>query len=1100
MKKNLTDALTCAANISYLTSEYSAIYPITPSSAIGEIYSKKSENGEKNIFGNVPKVDVMESELGAISSSNGSLWGGSYSTTFTSSQGLLLMIPNLYKLSSSQKPFVLTVSARSLSTHALNIFCDHSDVMATRQTGFTMLCSSTTQKVEDFAMLANMITLKSKIPVMHFFDGFITSHKQDMIDELTLENIKNLFPFKEFYEFKKEALNSTNPKVFGTNQNPDIFFQNREKIEIQTRKLPSIINECFNEFYRETGRKYSIFEYFGDKNATKIIVSMGSSTETLKSVLKYLPNEFGLISVNVFNPFVKEEFLKVLPKSTKIITILDRTKENGSICEPLAQNVISCLQNKNIEILTGRYGLGGKDFDLNCAKACFLNMDRDKKTNFTVNIVDDICQSNLKLENENFDEKVTKIGFFGLGSDGLVSSSKIGMKILNKFTNLYISGNNYYDSKKSGNLTESQIFLSKEKIEINYKVKQFDYAIISNSNLLVNFDLAYRLNDNATLIINATKEEIEAFPNYVKNLLSNKNCTIYYINADNLAKKYNLNNKINIIMLSTFFKLTNYVDYKILKEEIKRIALSLYGTSCDYIDDINDDISEFPCPVFWKSLENTRVEKSNLEKIIRGEGDDVPVSFFNINGDSENINLHSSLDTHKAEWKNERCIQCKNCIMSCPHSAIKLKIVKDEELENAPKDFKFLKTKNGDNFCLFVDTKKCTGCSNCVNICPTKALILEKYSNNEDFFNSLKSIKQSTNLSFENDYFACNTACNGCNEILYYKLLGKMFGDHLCLTNATGCSSIYNGAVGCSPFIKDQNGFGTSFISNLFEDNAEFGYGITNGNNLSRENLKNYVEENLLNFSEKFKTALKDFVDNFEDFDKTKEIYNIIKDEKPKNEFDEFVKNNINFIVKQINFIVGGDGWAYDIGFSGLDHIVATNKNVNILILDNELYANTGGQTSKSTNYGAKTKYTNKKDIKKKDLFLSLFQYDNLYFSKVCYHADKKQCINSIVDAVNHKGPSIILAYCPCVNHKINMQNSLVCGQKAVKCGYFNLMTFKDKTLTLDSTPDFSKLEEFLTMEGIYKNLNETERKILIKQKENEYEFYLKLSQIFNKK
>lgn len=1097
MKKILTDALNSVARISYLLSEYSAIYPITPSSTMGEIYSQKCESGEKNLFGNINKVDVMQSELGAISASHGALWGGTYSTTFSSSQGLLLMIPNMYKMSSSLKPFVLNVSARSLSSHALNIFGDHSDVMATRQTGFTMICSSNTQKSQDFSLLSHMITLKSKIPVLHFFDGFVTSHKQDTIDELSIENIKNLFPYKEFYDFKTEGLNSIEPRTLGTNQNPDIFFQNRERIDEQILKLPKIINECFEDFYKETGRKYGCFEYFGDVNATKIIVSMGSSVETLKSTLKFLPKDYGVIGVNVFNPFLKEEFLKVLPKETKIITILDRTKENGSLFEPLAQNVISALMDTNIQILAGRYGLGGKDFDLNCAKTCFENMSNDKKSHFTVNIVDDINHSNLKLKIENFKDNITKIGFFGMGSDGLVSSSKIGMKILFNNCNFFVSGNNYYDSKKSGNLTESQIFISKEKIEINYKVKDFDYLVLSNSNMLFEYDLEEKLGTDATLIINATEDEMESYPNYIKSVLSKKNCKIVLVNAEEISRKFNLGNKINLVMLASFFFKTNFIDFNTAKEKINNYSLSQFGKNCDYLDKIEENITNFNIPSNWKNLDSKKVEKSFLEKIIRSEGDNVPVSFFKTNGDSENINLHHTALSKKAKWLSEKCIQCKNCVLSCPHSAIRLKVVSNKELENAPSEFKFIKTKKGENFCLYIDTEKCTGCANCVNICPTKALILEKYANtNLDYFNSLKSIEPNL-IDLNSDYFACNTACNGCNEIMYYKILGKLYGNHLNLINATGCSSIYNGGVGCSPFVKNDNGRGTSFISNLFEDNAEFGYGVTNGNQMARNELLDFIKKNIENTSDEYKIVLKEYLncDN-NDFEKQSKLYEKISKIKPKNEFDEIVFKNSKYLIKQINFIVGGDGWAYDIGFSGLDHIVATNKNVNILILDNELYANTGGQTSKATNFGAKTKYTNKKEINKKDLFLSLFQYDNLYFSRVSYFADKNQCLKSFKEATLHNGPSIILAYCPCLNHKIDMQNSIVCSQKAVKSGYFNLMTYSNRKLTLDSIPDFSKLKEFISLDGRYKNLSESDVDTLIKRKESEYEFYKNLSQI----
>lgn len=1095
--KIITDALTACSNINYLTTEYSAIYPITPSSNMGEQYSIKSEKGDTNIFNNIPVVDILQSEAGAIASCNGALNSGLYSTTFTSSQGLLLMIPNMYKMASSLKPFVLNVASRSISSHALNIFCDHSDVMSTRQTGFIMLFASSVQEAQDFTMLSHMITLKSKIPVMNIFDGFITSHKIDTIENLSKENIINLFPFKNFEDYKNTSLTNIQPKVLGTNQNHDTFFQNRERIEENYKNLPKIINNCFNEFYKETGRKYSSFEYFGNKNASKIVISVGSSTQTLKRCLNYLSNDYGVISVKIFNPFIKEEFLKILPKNCNLITVLDRTKECGNVNEPLSLSIKSCLnnyENNNIKILSGRYGLGGKEFDLNMAKSVFENMNNALKDNFTVGIEDDILNTSLKIEENNFKDNNFKFLQLGVGSDGSVSSVKNSLKIIGSMSDNFVCGNFYYDSKKSGNITQSEMIISKNKVEKNYKLNDYNFIVINNINLFYKLDIVKLLSENATLLINTNEDLEKNFSNYIKFNLAQKNIKIYTIDANKIAKENNLGNKINIIMQSAFFILTGFVNKKQSLQKIKLDSKKLYNDNCDYLDELENYIQRFMyCDSNWENLK-VKDEIINLDK------NNLPVSSFIANGEykiNNKINKNN-FSNQIASWNENKCIQCCLCEFICPHSAISIKKIDEIELKNAPKDFKFIKNKNGECFCLFIDKNKCTGCGNCVNACPTLALSLKENLNTKsDYFYSLKGKIENKidikNLPFKENYYNNCTACNGCSEIAYFKLLGKLFGSNLVLSNATGCSSIYNGDIDCCPFTKDENNLGTSFISNLFEDNAEFGYGLTNGYNISRNNFIKNFNENLL--SENFKENFQQIKNNANNYEICKNAYIKIQQSNVENETDEKLKNS-KFLLPITHFIVGGDGWAYDIGFNGLEHIVASNKNVNILILDNELYSNTGGQTSKATGLAAKTKYTLNKSTKKKDLFLSLMQYDNLYFSKVCLGANKNQCVQSFIDAVNHNGPSIIVAYSPCINHKIDMSHSISIQKNAVKSGYFNLITYKNNELILNSEPNFEMLENFLLNDGRYKNIsNETILEIK-KQKEKEYNFYLKLQTI----
>lgn len=1087
MSKIITDANSIVAKINHNLTEFSAIYPITPSSPMGEEYCLRSENGQKNIFGTIPQVTTMQSEVGAISSSFGALYGGLYSTTFSSSQGLILMIPNLFKLSSSLKPFVLNVASRSLSSHALNIFCDHSDIYATKTTGITILCSSNVQIAQDFALLSHIVSLKSKIPVLHFFDGFITSHKTDTIEELTTEDIQKLFPFEDFYSFKKSCLISTNPKTIGTNQNPDIFFQNREAIEVYEKKLREIIPACFEEFYKTTGRKYNFFDYFGDKNATKVVVSMGSSAETLIETQKFLKKDYGVIRVNVFNPFVKEEFLKVLPKSAKIVTVLDRAKEVGSVKESLAQNIITCLVDSKISVLSGRYGLGGKDFSPACAKAVFENMDNNFFDNFTVNIIDDVNFSNLKID-EDFtilDNSVQKIVFYGLGNDGTVSASKLGLKIIGQNFDKFVCENNYYDSKKSGNLTQSQLFISTEKQEINYVETKFDFVIISNKELINKYEILSNLKENSTILINSDNGFEEFLSAQTKSNISNKNCRVFYIDATKLSNEYNLNGKINLIMLASFFELFDQKNSKLI-EILKDKAKTKYKIDCSYLNEVSNKIKNFEYRTEWKTYPTCKSSNSCL-----------PVSHFMANGEFKNQSNNITISPEKACWEENKCIRCTNCALVCPHGAISVKMT--NELPNAPEDFKFIES-NGKYFCLNIDTTKCTGCSACTKICPTQALFLKNYSNkNSEYFSNLTPIlndKLSKNLAYNSSYYSCQTACDGCAEIMYYNILGKMFGSHLNLINATGCSSIYNGCVGCSPFKTDSLGFGTSFISNLFEDNAEFGYGISKAKKETRNNFIEFVKKNLEKFSGNLQKNLENFLNNYENFEVCKQIYLNLKSHSFSGELEKYIELNLHQIIPMVNIIVGGDGWAYDIDFGGLEHIVSLGENVNILILDNELYANTGGQTSKATSYGAKTKYTNFKKTRKKDLFLSLFQYKNLFFSRVNLIANKNHCLKCFEKAINHNGPSIIVAYTPCLNHKIDLKDSVNHQKNAVSCGYFNLITYENGQLEFNSVPNFDLMDEFLQSEGRFSNLTKIDIEEIKQMKKEDYEFYLKLKEI----
>lgn len=1121
MNKLITDANSIVSEIIYKTTDFASVYPITPSSTMGEIYSKFSEIGKKNIFNNIPSTREMQSEAGAIACIHGASLSGSFSTTFTSSQGLLLMIPNLYKMANELLPFSVHVASRSLSSNALNIFCDHSDVLATQKTGLIMLCSSSVQTAQDFALLSQMITLKSKIGVLHFFDGFRTSHEINTIEKLSDENIKNLFPYNEYLEFKSQAISNINPTVLGTNQNADIFFQTRERINEYLDKVPKIINTCFEEFYKETKRKYLPFEYYGDKNASNIIVVMGSAFEVCKKVAESHSN-FGVIKVNVFSPFLKEEFLKVLPKSAKVVTVLDRTKENNSIYEPLCLNVIACLKEKNIKVLGGRYGLGGKEFNLNMAYACYLNMETEQKDHFIVGIEDDITFSSLKVENKIIENDNFSSIFFGLGSDGMITATKNTLKIIGNNTNLFVQGYFNYDSRKSGSLTASEMIISNKKIIHPYSILKADIIVVNNIEFLNKFHKEEFVKKNGTILINSPKNLNESLNNDVRKFVVENNINIYSIDANNLAIKYNLGTKINLIMQTAFFKLTNFLNFdtslNLIKEEAKK-AFKTKNTSlvencvmaCDEVEDLiikHENIEYLSENIEYLS-ENKKEENENfLEKITNFKGNEISVKNFNASGKFEEnyTTTPFTFSKNKAEWIKEKCIQCGGCEMVCPHNAIKCILTNEKNLNNLPINAIPVKNKDGFYYSVFINENKCTGCSTCVLSCPTKALkMCEKLTNEKDKeianivenFENENLYEQNSvkGLTLSKSYYNFCSACSGCAQTQYFKLLSKLCGSHLILSNATGCSSIYNGSVDICPFNKDNENLGTSFMSNLFEDTVEFGYGAKIGYNLSRENLKTLIEQNISSYEQKLQALLQKLISNFDNFKVCKEVYEELK---AYPNLPNEISCNIKFIMPNVHFIVGGDGFSYDIDFGGLDHVVSSGEDVKILIFDNEVYSNTGGQTSKATNFGALTKYTNKKQTLKKDLFLSLMQYKNLYFARVCLGADKVQTLKAFEEALSHNGPSVILAYTPCLNHGIDMTNVFDIQKNAVKSGYFNLMRYNEtkKEFNLDSNPNFDLLESFLKNENRYKNLDETALNVLKESKIASYNLYKKLQKI----
>lgn len=1036
MSKIITDANTAVATVAYKLSEVIPVYPITPSTAMAEYCTAKANCKEKNIFNEDVTTIEMQSEAGVAGALHGALLSGALSTTFTCSQGLLLMIPNMFKIAGERLPAVIHVSARSVSSHALSIFCDHSDIMATRSTGFGMIASSSAQEAQDMAVISHICALKYNFPILHFFDGFRTSHEFQKIEEISDSTLKKLFPKKELNSFKKQALSPDHPRMFGTAQNPDVFFQNREASEESYCSFSSKFIEELNNFEKITGRHYAPFEYFGNKNAKNIIVSMASSVNTIKETISSLKDDTGLIVVRLYRPFDEKFFRSVLPKTVEKICVLDRVKECGSP-DPLFLDVVNALKNcnKKITIISGRYGLGGKEFSPACVKSIIDNLKlKNSKDNFTVGIFDDVLNNSLPLTNYSNNLEQTSIKLFGLGSDGTISASKSMIKILGKNTEKFVQGFFEYDSKKSGSLTVSHLRLSNKEILSSYLIDNADVISINNFSFVHRYNCLEGLKNNGIVILNSifNADEIDKIlPVDYKNILREKNAKLYVINAQKIAKASDLGSKINIIMETALFKILNLMPKKTIKNEIEKEIISTFSKkgsdvvekniramnmAFDCVEEVN--IKEFS---FKAQVQNSKKLKG-FEQIVnviqKREGNSLPVSSFSKNGSIET-------DTSKFEkrgiavetpvWLPENCIQCGQCVLACPHGALKAVLV-DEKNCPENKDMPFANALGlpHKKYRIQISPEDCTGCGICAKNCPAMKKALEMVIANKNLvkekknYNKLLSIKSekafstdfAKGLQFNPSYFNFSGACAGCGETPYIKLATMLFGDKMIIANATGCSSIYSGSFPSCAFSKDENGRGPAWANSLFEDNAEFGLGLKLGSKYSGNEDKS-------------------------------------------------------------QWIIGGDGWANDIGFGGLDHILQSNANVNILVLDNENYSNTGGQASKATPIGAYQKFTeNGKINKKKNLGLIAMSYRNAYVAQVSLGANMNQCIKAFKEAEAFKGPSIIIAYCTCVNHGFKMSDSMNEMKKAVQTGYWNLFRYHpEKGLELDYDPTVNTKE-----------------------------------------
>ncbi|WEK82798.1 MAG: pyruvate:ferredoxin (flavodoxin) oxidoreductase [Mycoplasma sp.] len=1131
-KQICTDANTAAATIGYMMSEVACIYPISPSSSMAEYDDELSAKQVRNVFNTVTRVVEMQSEAGAAGAVHGSLSAGALTTTYTASQGLLLMIPNMYKIAGEMLPGVFHVSARSLATHALNIFGDHSDVMATRQTGFCLLASNSPQEAMDMALIAHVSAIKASLPFLHFFDGLRTSHEINKIYEVDNEVIKAMLPLKEIKNFKKNAHNPEHPKQTGTAQNQDVFFQNREAANKYYDQVYDIVSQTMNQFGELTGRHYQPFVYHGAKDATDVVVLMCSANETCIDVSKYLNDngkKTGVISVHLYRPFNAKAFSEIVPNSVKNLTVLDRTKEPGSIGEPLYTDVVSALKENNrsdINVYGGRYGLGGKDFAPADALAVFENMTNTKPINhFSVGIVDDVTFKSLPVKTDFVlpDKTGYNCLFYGLGSDGTVSANKSTIKIIGNNTNKFVQAYFEYDSKKSGSLTCSHLRIDDLPITKPYTVKEADFIAIHNYTFVHNYDILKGIRKNAKVLINTelTFEQLcRDLPENFKQHIKEANAEVYTLSGFELARKCGLKNRISTIMQAAFFKISNVIDYDLAIKQMKEYAIKSYARKGQAIVDANIQAIDAAVNELKKvdvqTLINTKSQsfmnnkrmndyyKNWILPIEKRLGDAMPVSQFDPSGtvptgttQYEKRGIAINIPT----WIAENCIQCGQCTLVCPHGVIRPYLLDAEAVKHKPET---LKTRPaigmpGYEYVIQPSPLDCTGCESCARTCPAmkKALVMKNLNEQRELaikhYEFLQSLPPVANIPFKPEtvkgaqflkpYFEFSGACAGCGETPYIKIATQLFGKNMIIANATGCSSIYGGSAPSCPYTKDQDNHGPSWGNSLFEDNAEFGYGML----MATQHRQNYaysvlqeLSEN--NISEELKKAIVYMVQNKITKltnDAKNKLVAALKAEKP---CDEKVKELVNeclenqdLFAKKSLWIIGGDGWAYDIGYGGLDHVLASGENVNILVLDTEVYSNTGGQSSKSTPTGSVAKFAaSGKKTRKKDLGLMAMSYKNVYVAQCAMGANQQQLINALVEAESYGGPSLIICYAPCINHGLDMGNSQMREKLAVQTGYWNLYRYdprKENPMSVDSPEPSLPYEEFLKGEARYATL-----------------------------
>lgn len=1132
-KMKTMDGNTAAAYISYAFTDVAAIFPITPSSPMAEWVDENSARGLKNIFGRPVKVMEMQSEAGAAGAVHGSLQAGALTTTYTASQGLLLMIPNMYKIAGELLPSVFHVSARALATSALNIFGDHQDVMAARQTGFAMLAEGSVQEVMDLSAVAHLAALKARIPFVNFFDGFRTSHEIQKVELLQYDELKELVDMEAVEEFRRRALNPNKPVTRGTAQNPDIYFQEREAVNKFYDAVPEIVESYMKEITKLTGREYNCFDYYGAADAERVIVAMGSVTDLIEETVDYLNakgEKVGLIKVRLFRPFSNERLIKAMPKTVKKVAVLDRTKEPGAAGEPLyleVKNAFYGLENAPV-IVGGRFGLGSKDTVPADIVAVYENLNKeDAKNGFTLSIVDDVTNTSLEPvgDIDTTPEGTKACKFWGLGSDGTVGANKSAIKIIGDHTDMYAQGYFAYDSKKSGGVTISHLRFGKQPIKSPYLINKADFVACHNQSYVNKYFVLDGLKKNGTFLLNTiwTPEEVaEHLPASYKRFLAENNIKFYTLNAVKIAQEVGLGGRINMIMQSAFFKLANIIPVEDAVKYLKDAVVTSYGKKGEKVVNMNhaaidkgiDAIVEITVPAEWANAKDEVVEakevpafiKNIVEPMNRLEGDKLPVSAFNGMEDGTfepgtAAYEKRGIGINIPEWIADNCIQCNQCAYVCPHATIRPFLLTEEEAKNAPASTKLvaakaLKTEEPMQFTMAVSTLDCTGCGNCAQVCPAKekALVMKPQHTQEDQIeawdycvNDVAPKKNPMNKNtvkgsqFEQPLFEFSGACAGCGETPYAKLITQLFGDRMMIANATGCSSIWGGSAPSTPYTTNHNGHGPAWANSLFEDNAEFGLGMFLGVKAIRERLVDLAGKAIeAGVKPEAKEALEAWiaeVDNGEGTrDRADAVVAALQGET--NEFAKEILKDQDYLAKRSQWIFGGDGWAYDIGYGGVDHVLASGEDVNILVMDTEIYSNTGGQASKSTPTAAIAKFAAAgKRTKKKDLGMMAMSYGYVYVAQIAMGADKNQTLKAIAEAEAYKGPSLIIAYAPCISHglKAGMGNSQLEEKRAVECGYWAMYRFNPmlketgkNPFSLDSKEPTGDFREFIMGEVRY--------------------------------
>lgn len=1133
-KKKTMDGNSAAAHVSYAFTEVAAIYPITPSSNMAEETDAMAARGVKNIFGQTVRVAEMESEGGAAGAVHGSLSAGALTTTYTASQGLLLMIPNMYKIAGELIPSVIHVSARCVSTHALNIFGDHSDVMACRQTGYAMLCSANVQEVMDLGAVAHLSTLKSRVPFLHFFDGFRTSHEIQKIEVWDYDELKSMVDMDDVQAFRARALNPERPVLRGSAENSDIFFQHREACNKYYNDAVATTEMYMNMVNEKLGTDYKLFNYYGAEDADRVIVAMGSVCDTIKETIDFLNargEKVGMIKVHLYRPFSVKHLIDVIPDSVKTISVIDRTKEPGSLGEPLFLDVVAALKNSkfsNVPVYGGRYGLGSKDTLPAHIISVYNNMNAEKpKTEFTLSINDDVTNLSLDVTEspDTTPKGTTSCKFWGLGSDGTVGANKDSIKIIGDNTDMYAQGYFFYDSKKSGGITVSHLRFGSSPITSTYLINKANFVACHNPSYVTKYDMVQDIVPGGTFLLNCiwSPEELDKqLPAKMKRYIAENNINFYTINGIKIAEEVGLPGRASTILQSAFFTIANIIPVDKAIELMKKAVVkkfskkgeAIVNANCNGIDRGSKEIVKIDVPESWKNAVDDEKElviptnrpemkdfvKNILHPIDHLHGDDLPVSKFVDRADGVYPQGSAAFEKRGIaitvpEWDGTKCAQCNLCSMVCPHAVIRPVCLNEEEVKNAPEGTQLVKHKKTDyQYAIIVSTLDCTGCGSCANVCPTKSLTMKPIASqlkSQPVYDALSQIdakpevltNNTIGVQYRKPYLEFSGACAGCGETPYAKLATQLYGDRMYIANATGCSSIWGGSAPSTPYTVDKKGHGPAWSNSLFEDNAEFGYGMMLAQKQIRERLaadaQVLLDTSVSAEAQAWLDTYENAATNTEAADKLiAALENAKLDGEANDAKVDFLKDK-DYAAKKYQFIFGGDGWAYDIGFGGLDHVIAQNQDVNIVVFDTEVYSNTGGQASKATPTGAVAKFAaSGKVVKKKDLAQIAMSYGYVYVAQVAMGANAAQCLKAFQEAAAYNGPSLIICYAPCINHGIKMPFNQTEQKKAVAAGYWNLFRFNPalaeegkNPFSLDSKAPTADYVEFIEGETRYSAL-----------------------------